>query len=167
MSKVKFKFKCVYYFQLWINTVKWHTLLFHQDHVWKLTKCQTNHEAYWCIKPDQNGAFTAKFALLHVRCINLLKVNTASEIRVIHINCFPAPLGGFLGNHLSCRVTVMLGGLLSSAGLILSSFASSLEHLYVCMGILTGTQGPHLPLHTSPVWDAVIKIFNFQSIIPE
>ncbi|KAI3363383.1 hypothetical protein L3Q82_012004 [Scortum barcoo] len=49
-----------------------------------------------------------------------------------------APLGGFLANRLSCRVTVMLGGLLSSAGLVLSSFASSLEHLYICLGILTG-----------------------------
>ncbi|XP_070833947.1 monocarboxylate transporter 12-B-like [Chaetodon trifascialis] len=49
-----------------------------------------------------------------------------------------APLGGLLGNHLSCRVTVMLGGLLSSAGLILSSFASCLEHLYICLGFLTG-----------------------------
>ncbi|KAM9345405.1 monocarboxylate transporter 12-B-like [Symphorus nematophorus] len=49
-----------------------------------------------------------------------------------------APLGGFLGNHISCRATVMLGGLLSSVGLVISSFASSLEHLYVCMGILTG-----------------------------
>ncbi|XP_042358701.1 monocarboxylate transporter 12-B-like [Plectropomus leopardus] len=49
-----------------------------------------------------------------------------------------APLGGFLGNRLSCRATVMLGGLLSSAGLVISSFASSLEYLYVSMGILTG-----------------------------
>lgn len=49
-----------------------------------------------------------------------------------------APLGGFLGNWLSCRVTIILGGILSSAGLILSSFASSLEQLYICTGIITG-----------------------------
>ncbi|KAM3606555.1 uncharacterized protein V6R79_018617 [Siganus canaliculatus] len=49
-----------------------------------------------------------------------------------------APLGGFLGNHLSCRATVFLGGLLSSAGLVLSSFASSLEHLYVSLGLVSG-----------------------------
>lgn len=48
-----------------------------------------------------------------------------------------APLGGFLGNHLSCRATVMVGGLLSSAGLVLSSFANSLEYLYISLGILT------------------------------
>ncbi|KAF7220256.1 monocarboxylate transporter 12-B isoform X2 [Nothobranchius furzeri] len=50
-----------------------------------------------------------------------------------------APLGGFLGNRLSCRVTVFLGGLLSSAGLVLSSFASSLEFLYISLGIITGS----------------------------
>ncbi|XP_067370356.1 monocarboxylate transporter 12-B-like isoform X2 [Channa argus] len=49
-----------------------------------------------------------------------------------------APLGGFLGNQLSCRATVILGGLLSAAGLVLSSFASSLECLYIFLGILTG-----------------------------
>ncbi|XP_034754752.1 monocarboxylate transporter 12-B-like [Etheostoma cragini] len=49
-----------------------------------------------------------------------------------------APLGGFLGNRLSCRATVILGGLLSSSGLVLSSFASSLEYLYISLGILPG-----------------------------
>ncbi|XP_034538063.1 monocarboxylate transporter 12-B-like [Notolabrus celidotus] len=49
-----------------------------------------------------------------------------------------APLGSFLGNRLSCRSTVILGGLLSSTGLVLSSFASCLEHLYISMGIITG-----------------------------
>ncbi|XP_070696600.1 monocarboxylate transporter 12-B-like [Pempheris klunzingeri] len=49
-----------------------------------------------------------------------------------------APLGGFLGNRISCRATVILGGLLSSAGFVLSSFATSLEHLYIFLGILTG-----------------------------
>ncbi|XP_047190797.1 monocarboxylate transporter 12-B isoform X2 [Scophthalmus maximus] len=50
-----------------------------------------------------------------------------------------APLGGFLASRLSCRATVMLGGLLSAAGLVLSSFASSLEYLYAFLGILTGS----------------------------
>ncbi|XP_031171768.1 monocarboxylate transporter 12-B-like [Sander lucioperca] len=49
-----------------------------------------------------------------------------------------APLGGFLGDRLSCRATVILGGLLSSSGLVLSSFASSLEYLYISLGILPG-----------------------------
>ncbi|XP_017283483.1 monocarboxylate transporter 12-B-like isoform X2 [Kryptolebias marmoratus] len=50
-----------------------------------------------------------------------------------------APLGSFLGNRLSCRATVFLGGLLSSAGLVLSSFASSLEFLYISLGLITGS----------------------------
>jgi len=32
----------------------------------------------------------------------------------------------------------MLGGVLSSCGLLLSSFSTSLELLYVSMGVLTG-----------------------------
>ncbi|XP_068184113.1 monocarboxylate transporter 12-B-like [Antennarius striatus] len=51
---------------------------------------------------------------------------------------FCAPLGGLLESHVSCRTTVMLGGLLASAGLILGSMATCLEHLYVCLGILSG-----------------------------
>lgn len=49
-----------------------------------------------------------------------------------------APLGSLVGNRWSCRVAVMLGGLLSSAGLLLGSFSSSLEILYLTMGVLTG-----------------------------
>ncbi|XP_019902668.2 monocarboxylate transporter 12-B [Esox lucius] len=49
-----------------------------------------------------------------------------------------APLGSFIGNHLSTRATVIIGGVLSSTGLILSSFATSLEYLYLTLGVLTG-----------------------------
>ncbi|KAG7512515.1 monocarboxylate transporter 12-B-like [Solea senegalensis] len=49
-----------------------------------------------------------------------------------------APLGGFLGSRLSCRATVILGGLLASVGMVISAFASSLEYLYISMGIFTG-----------------------------
>ncbi|XP_059386692.1 monocarboxylate transporter 12-B-like isoform X1 [Carassius carassius] len=49
-----------------------------------------------------------------------------------------APLGSLIGNRLSCRVAVMLGGFLSSIGLVLSSFATSLEYLYLTLGVLTG-----------------------------
>ncbi|XP_071370730.1 monocarboxylate transporter 12-B, partial [Centroberyx affinis] len=49
-----------------------------------------------------------------------------------------APLGSLVGNRWSCRAAVMLGGLLSSSGLLLSSFTSSLELLYLSMGVLTG-----------------------------
>uniref|UniRef100_A0A8C8GJ92 Monocarboxylate transporter 12 n=1 Tax=Oncorhynchus tshawytscha TaxID=74940 RepID=A0A8C8GJ92_ONCTS len=49
-----------------------------------------------------------------------------------------APLGSFIGNRLSCRIAVILGGFLSSIGLVLSSFATSLEYLYLTLGVLTG-----------------------------
>ncbi|XP_066522379.1 monocarboxylate transporter 12-B [Hoplias malabaricus] len=49
-----------------------------------------------------------------------------------------APLGSLIGNHLSCRVAVILGGFLASIGLVLSSFATSLEYLYLTLGALTG-----------------------------
>lgn len=39
----------------------------------------------------------------------------------------------------------MLGGLLASTGLILSSFAASLEHLYLSLGVLTGR------MHSAPL----------------
>uniref|UniRef100_A0A6I8NVT7 Monocarboxylate transporter 12 n=1 Tax=Ornithorhynchus anatinus TaxID=9258 RepID=A0A6I8NVT7_ORNAN len=49
-----------------------------------------------------------------------------------------APLGSIVSNHLSCQVGIILGGLLASSGLILSSFATSLKHLYLTLGVLTG-----------------------------
>ncbi|ELK00928.1 Monocarboxylate transporter 12 [Pteropus alecto] len=49
-----------------------------------------------------------------------------------------APLGSVVSNHLSCQVGIMLGGLLASTGLILGSFATSLKHLYLTLGVLTG-----------------------------
>ncbi|KAL3045982.1 hypothetical protein OYC64_004066 [Pagothenia borchgrevinki] len=49
-----------------------------------------------------------------------------------------APVGSLVGNRWSPRVAVMGGGLLSSVGLLLSSFSNSLELLYLTMGVLTG-----------------------------
>ncbi|XP_036374117.1 monocarboxylate transporter 12-B [Megalops cyprinoides] len=49
-----------------------------------------------------------------------------------------APLGSLIGNRLSCRIAVILGGFLASTGLVLSSFATSLEYLYLTLGVLTG-----------------------------
>ncbi|XP_028331721.1 monocarboxylate transporter 12-B-like isoform X2 [Gouania willdenowi] len=49
-----------------------------------------------------------------------------------------APLGSLLMSRWSCRLSVIVGGLLSSCGLLISSLSSSLELLYFSMGILTG-----------------------------
>ncbi|XP_069835193.1 monocarboxylate transporter 12 [Dendropsophus ebraccatus] len=49
-----------------------------------------------------------------------------------------APLGSYVSNHVSCQMGIILGGLLASTGLILSSFATSLEYLYLTLGVVTG-----------------------------
>lgn len=49
-----------------------------------------------------------------------------------------APLGSVVSNQLSCQAGIMLGGLLASTGFILGSFATSLKHLYLSLGVLTG-----------------------------
>ncbi|XP_074855638.1 monocarboxylate transporter 12 isoform X1 [Carettochelys insculpta] len=68
-----------------------------------------------------------------------------------------APFGSLISNHVSCQVGIMLGGLLASAGLILSSFATSLEHLYFSLGVLTGVG---FALCYSPAIAMVGKYFN-------
>ncbi|KAI4790247.1 hypothetical protein KUCAC02_034743, partial [Chaenocephalus aceratus] len=52
--------------------------------------------------------------------------------------CCVLLFGSLVGNRWSPRVAVMGGGLLSSVGLLLSSFSNSLELLYLTMGVLTG-----------------------------
>ncbi|CAG01031.1 unnamed protein product, partial [Tetraodon nigroviridis] len=49
-----------------------------------------------------------------------------------------APIGSLISNRWSCRVSVITGGLLSSCGLLLSSFSKSLAFLYFSMGIMMG-----------------------------
>ncbi|XP_048464967.1 monocarboxylate transporter 12 isoform X1 [Rhincodon typus] len=49
-----------------------------------------------------------------------------------------APLGSIISNRYSTRAAVILGGVLASAGLILSSFATCLEYLYLSLGVVTG-----------------------------
>ncbi|XP_072314605.1 monocarboxylate transporter 13 [Eucyclogobius newberryi] len=51
---------------------------------------------------------------------------------------FFSPLGAALGNAYGARVVVMTGGLLAGLGLVLASQATSLVHLYLTMGALSG-----------------------------
>ncbi|KAM4730170.1 monocarboxylate transporter 12-B-like [Anableps anableps] len=55
------------------------------------------------------------------------------------------------------RATVFLGGLLSSVGLVLSAFASSLEFLYASLGVLTGLG---FALSYTPAIAMVERYFN-------
>ncbi|KAG8523097.1 Monocarboxylate transporter 12 [Galemys pyrenaicus] len=61
-----------------------------------------------------------------------------------------APLGSLVSNHLSCQVGIILGGLLASTGLILGSFATSLKHLYLTLGVLTGNSVLYHLCHPAP-----------------
>lgn len=52
-----------------------------------------------------------------------------------------APISSALCQRYSCRSVVFVGGLFCALGLILSYFATSLYHLLLTFGILTGENG--------------------------
>ncbi|XP_067432676.1 monocarboxylate transporter 4 [Thunnus thynnus] len=48
------------------------------------------------------------------------------------------PLCSVLVNRFGCRPVMMVGGLFASLGMILASFATSIIHIYLCAGVITG-----------------------------
>ncbi|KAK2815444.1 hypothetical protein Q5P01_025911 [Channa striata] len=48
------------------------------------------------------------------------------------------PLCSVLVNKFGCRPVMMIGGLFASLGMILASFATSIIHIYLCTGVITG-----------------------------
>lgn len=50
----------------------------------------------------------------------------------------PGPLSSILVNRYGSRPVVMVGGLMVSAGMMLASFGTSIIHLYLCVGIISG-----------------------------
>ncbi|XP_042364290.1 monocarboxylate transporter 4 [Plectropomus leopardus] len=48
------------------------------------------------------------------------------------------PLCSVLVNRFGCRPVMMVGGLFASLGMILASFATSIIHIYLCIGVITG-----------------------------
>lgn len=48
------------------------------------------------------------------------------------------PLCSVLVNRFGCRPVMMVGGLFASLGMILASFATSIIHIYLCTGVITG-----------------------------
>ncbi|XP_047464804.1 monocarboxylate transporter 4 [Mugil cephalus] len=48
------------------------------------------------------------------------------------------PLCSVLVNRFGCRPVMMVGGLFASLGMILASFATSILHIYICTGVITG-----------------------------
>lgn len=50
----------------------------------------------------------------------------------------PGPIGSALSTKLGPRPVVMTGGILAALGMLLASFATSLTHLYLSIGLLSG-----------------------------
>ncbi|XP_070981460.1 monocarboxylate transporter 4-like isoform X1 [Oncorhynchus clarkii lewisi] len=48
------------------------------------------------------------------------------------------PLCSVLVNKFGCRPVMMVGGLFASLGMILASLATSIIHIYLCTGVITG-----------------------------
>ncbi|XP_072549951.1 monocarboxylate transporter 4-like [Salminus brasiliensis] len=48
------------------------------------------------------------------------------------------PLCSVLVNRFGCRPVMMVGGLFAALGMILASLATSIIHIYLCIGVLTG-----------------------------
>ncbi|TDH03482.1 hypothetical protein EPR50_G00163820 [Perca flavescens] len=48
------------------------------------------------------------------------------------------PLCSVLVNRFGCRPVMMVGGLFASLGMILASFSTSIIHIYLCVGVITG-----------------------------
>ncbi|XP_030043314.1 monocarboxylate transporter 13-like [Microcaecilia unicolor] len=56
----------------------------------------------------------------------------------IAVQQFGSPLASALCTRYGARPVIMTGGLVSGLGMFLASFASSLMHLYLCIGLLSG-----------------------------
>lgn len=51
---------------------------------------------------------------------------------------FPGPLCSVLVNRFGCRPVMMVGGLFASLGMVLASFSTSIVHIYLTTGVITG-----------------------------
>ncbi|XP_073690185.1 monocarboxylate transporter 4-like [Garra rufa] len=48
------------------------------------------------------------------------------------------PLCSILVNRFGCRPVMLVGGVFASLGMVLASFATSIIHIYLCTGVITG-----------------------------
>ncbi|KAJ0001049.1 hypothetical protein NQD34_006069 [Periophthalmus magnuspinnatus] len=67
------------------------------------------------------------------------------------------PLCSVLVNRFGCRPVMMVGGLFASMGMILASFATSILHIYLCTGVITGLG---LALNFQPSLIMLNRYFN-------
>lgn len=57
---------------------------------------------------------------------------------LLYVTALSSIMFRFITTHWGCRVSVMLGGLMASAGLGLCMLAQEMYQLYLCFGLLTG-----------------------------
>ncbi|XP_036936642.1 monocarboxylate transporter 4-like [Acanthopagrus latus] len=69
------------------------------------------------------------------------------------------PLCSVLVNRFGCRPVMMVGGLFASLGMILASFATSIIHIYLCTGVITGLG---LALNFQPSLIMLNRYFNLK-----
>ncbi|XP_036381315.1 monocarboxylate transporter 4 [Megalops cyprinoides] len=67
------------------------------------------------------------------------------------------PLCSILVNRFGCRPVMMVGGLFASLGMILASFSTSILHIYLCTGVITGLG---LALNFQPSLIMLNRYFN-------
>ncbi|XP_063044646.1 monocarboxylate transporter 4-like [Engraulis encrasicolus] len=67
------------------------------------------------------------------------------------------PLCSVMVNRFGCRPVMMVGGLFASSGMILASFATSITHIYLSVGVVTGLG---LALNFQPSLIMLNRYFN-------
>ncbi|XP_030630156.1 monocarboxylate transporter 4 [Chanos chanos] len=67
------------------------------------------------------------------------------------------PLCSILVNRFGCRPVMIVGGLFASLGMVLASFATSIIHIYLCTGVITGLG---LALNFQPSLIMLNRYFN-------
>ncbi len=56
----------------------------------------------------------------------------------VSVESFAGPIGSFVVKRIGCRRSIMLGGILMACGSVSASFATSVLHLFVCLGLVAG-----------------------------
>lgn len=71
----------------------------------------------------------------------------------------PGPVSSVLVNRYGSRPVVITGGLMCSVSMVAASFSSTITHLYICIGIVGGTETTLLP--PSPFAETTTLIFTY------
>lgn len=84
-----------------------------------------------------------RYSNCHVRvgylCVLCLLSMTPGVFLLVLQCCFSiGPVCSILVEHFGCRTTIMVGGVLSGLGMVVSSFAQTILELYIATGVIAG-----------------------------